>query len=122
MKKRQSREGICRVDGCRSPIKAKRLCEKHYARQRRNGTLETVTVDKELYPLCIAFDCNEPSHTKGLCSYHYNNYKKYKTPYLPVVIRLCRVEGCGNVHQARGLCQKHYHDWNKLLEELEINL
>lgn len=37
-----SREGVCSADGCEGPIKAKRLCEKHYARLRRYKELKPI--------------------------------------------------------------------------------
>lgn len=38
-KKQMSRNGTCKIIDCDSPIKARELCEMHYARQRR-GKLE----------------------------------------------------------------------------------
>lgn len=53
---------------------AKGLCEKHYARVRRNGDLQThsrweghVKVDK----VCAVEDCETPSGRSNLCPKHY---------------------------------------------------
>lgn len=118
--KNQSTEGNCIIENCEQPVLAKRLCEKHYARHRRNGTVKLLTQKRYLGDRCLVFDCDKERKTKGYCDTHYSIFKEQGTPYRPEVIKLCGVEDCGNLHQAKGLCQSHYHEWHRLLNELEL--
>ena len=61
---------ICSVDGCGKKVAAKGLCHMHYARQRRNGTLDTVYRDTET-KVCTIDGCGLPVRSRGLCNMHY---------------------------------------------------
>lgn len=117
-----SREGVCSVDGCNEPIKSKRLCEKHYTRQRRNGTTESlfkiVEIDVEN---CLVIGCERKHFRGGYCSTHYGYNVKLRTPYIAKTIKLCGVEGCENKHLARGLCRKHYNEWSSILKKNKLD-
>lgn len=121
-KKRYSREGCCSADGCNSPIKAKRLCEKHYARQLRYGTLElkSVRVDKEKLTSCLVFDCENPAGRRGYCDRHYSYWQKHKTPFRAKVFKVCAVEDCNNEFYTKGLCSHHYNQFKQKLKTIGI--
>lgn len=116
--KRSSTKGVCSIDGCNSSIKARRLCEKHYARQRRHGADEVI-VKKYDVDTCVVFDCNKPHKSFGYCDYHSFLYRTNGTPFKPKVLKLCGVDGCYKEHIAKGLCTVHYREWKKLLRETE---
>lgn len=118
---RLSREGTCSVEGCNEAIKSKRLCEKHYARQLRNGTLEVKNIPPFSIPTCLAVGCDRPYKTSGYCDTHYTNFRRTGSPHLPKVIKYCGVKGCMNIHQAKGLCMHHYHEWEKKLSENSLS-
>lgn len=71
-------EKTCSVEGCEGKIKAKMLCEKHYARQRRNGSptaLKNIGYGVEM--LCSIEGCNGEHYSKGLCKHHYRSEYEY---------------------------------------------
>lgn len=119
-RKNTSTKGCCIVEGCQRPILAKKMCEMHYARHRRYGTVKLQKHKRYIGDECIVFDCNKKRKTQGYCEAHYSVYKEHGTPYRPEVIKLCGVEDCGNIHLAKGLCRHHYNEWHKLLEAIEI--
>src|SRR5690625_3348032 len=106
---------ICEVTNCDKPIKAKNLCDMHYTRLRRNGSLERTSLDHSIITTCLAIGCKNEAKTSGLCAGHYSNLKKVGSPYRPQIIRLCSIKGCERPHQAKGLCNKHYHDWREII-------
>lgn len=118
-KTRQSRDGVCSVENCNKPIKSRRLCEKHYARMRRNNTLEISSIERGKVKTCLAVGCDRPHKTHGYCETHYKNYRHTGSPHLPKVIKYCGVKGCNNKHDAKGLCSNHYRLWRKNLKQLE---
>lgn len=113
-------EEKCSVEDCDKPLKSKGLCDMHYARLRRYGSLERKTVDHSNITVCLAFGCENKSKTSGLCDTHYSNLKRIGTPYLPKVIRLCSVEGCYADHLAKGLCQLHYNQWKRIIDKNKL--
>jgi len=116
--KQYSTEGTCAVNGCDSPIKAKRLCDMHYSRKRRNGTLETtrkaIVVESGK---CLVIECDNPHKRNGLCTTHLSYERLYGTPYLFKIIKQCGVKGCEREHLAKGLCNKHYREWSIIKDE-----
>lgn len=56
-------EGNCLEPGCDRPLKARHLCNTHYAAQRRRGLFGAAECSEE--------GCRGFSHTKGLCNKHY---------------------------------------------------
>ena len=119
---RTSRQGCCSVKGCNSRIKAKRLCEKHYARQLRYGTLElkSVRAKKENLTSCIVFDCENAAGRRGYCDRHYSYWQKHKTPFRPKIYKLCAVEGCENDFYSKGLCNHHYVQFKQKLKSIGV--
>ncbi|MFQ3543577.1 hypothetical protein Q7A53_05780 [Halobacillus rhizosphaerae] len=119
--KRFSTNGVCLIDGCDEPRKSRGLCEKHYARWRRNGTTDSTGRRYSHIKTCLRIDCNRPAKTAGLCDTHAGYYYQYGSPYLPKVIKKCGIEWCDKPHQAKGLCMDHYRQWKKILLENERN-
>jgi hypothetical protein len=119
--RRTSREGECSVEGCDRDIKAKQLCDMHYARWNRNNTVERKTQER-VSDTCLVFGCDKPYKSKGLCETHYRYYNKYDSPVLPKTVKLCGVEGCYEVHYGKGFCERHYKQWKQLLKNYELNV
>jgi hypothetical protein len=109
----------CSETNCARPVKARRLCEKHYERRR--------TADR----LCSHPGCDRPIRAKGLCKTHYDRARNAGrvyavrgcaqpvksagfcfTHYLSRVTegRGCSVEGCVRRVRSRGLCKRHYEE------------
>lgn len=114
-----SRDGKCKVKGCDSPIKSRKMCEKHYARWRRTGT-STIKTNYGRIKNCIVIDCDNPHKALGYCDKHYNYNRKYGSPYLPKVIKLCGVEDCYEKHWGKGLCKEHFHLWRSKLKRNDL--
>lgn len=101
-----STKGNCIVDGCKNPIKARQLCEKHYARRLRNGNIQYKNI-KYKTSKCLAF-CDKLQASCGYCDNHYLIFRKTGTPFKPKIIRLCSINNCRNFHLAKGFCSNHY--------------
>lgn len=62
----------CRISNCEGNIKAKGLCEKHYARQRRNG--DPNKLRRDTIKLCEVDECFAKHEARGYCREHYRKY------------------------------------------------
>ncbi|WP_223589127.1 hypothetical protein [Neobacillus bataviensis] len=120
-KKRFSTKGLCTVEGCCEPIKARQLCNKHYVRMRRRGNTDTIRVEARSVDHCLAIDCSKPYFANGYCEHHNYIYKKIGYPHTPKEIKLCGVEDCYNYHFLRGLCEIHYYEWMSNLKKFQFN-
>lgn len=117
-----STDGICSVSECQEPIKARRLCETHYARQRRTGSTKlTVKRLNQEVENCIVIGCGKKNHSAGFCSKHKSYNQKFGSPYIPRTIRLCGVGYCEEIHLAKGMCKRHYYEWGKVLEKYGLD-
>lgn len=104
----------CSVDGCDRPRYARQeVCEPHYRRLRRTGSLspDLPIGGKRPERTCLAHDCERPSTERGLCHGHY--LRLLRTGSIgsePLGRRkndLCIASDCDNVATARGLCSTH---------------
>ena len=119
IRKTSSTNGECSVEGCNSKIKAKKLCDMHYARVRRTGRLERKNkVSDAGIKTCKAIGCCRDHYRGGLCNTHYSYRLKYGTPYLEKTVKLCGVKNCEKKHLAKGLCKRHYAQWMQIKEEI----
>jgi hypothetical protein len=112
-----SRKGKCLVEGCDREIEARQLCEKHYARMRRRGTIHTKIIERNSIENCLAPGCSQPYYANGYCKHHNNNYKNLGYPYMAKVIKLCGVEDCSNYHFLFGHCETHFIEWEASLKK-----
>jgi hypothetical protein len=119
-RERHSRKGQCIVEGCSGYVEARQLCGKHYARMRRRGITDTITVEPNSIVHCLAIGCTKPYFANGYCEHHNYNYKKVGYPHMPKVIKLCGVENCSNYHFLRGLCESHYIEWETNLKKYQL--
>jgi hypothetical protein len=103
-----SQKDCCSIIGCDKPVKAKFMCEKHYARVLRHGTVK-VKFERGSVKTCLAINCFKSPKSYGYCDYHGGLIRDIGTPYKPTLIKFCSLEGCERPHQARGLCGKHYN-------------
>lgn len=67
--------GTCSIEGCGGAVAARGLCTKHYARQRRNGTTDTVYRRTDV-PWCTIPGCDRPTEARGLCLMHYSRARR----------------------------------------------
>jgi hypothetical protein len=71
----------CSVDECGSPAAKRGMCNKHYLRWRRYGSVETVLIRKySPGETCEVEDCSTPPLALGLCRSHYERNAKYGSP------------------------------------------
>ena len=113
-----STNGTCSVRGCSDPIKARLMCEKHYARNLRNGTIETKNkrINSKIEE-CLVIGCERVPTSGGFCGTHKSYIQKFGTPYLAKTIKLCGVKGCQEKHWGKGMCQAHFNNWKTLLRK-----
>lgn len=67
--------GVCSIDGCGNKVQARGLCAKHYQRQRRNGTTDTVYRQTGLRE-CSIEGCTNIADSQGLCLMHYSRKRR----------------------------------------------
>lgn len=117
-----STEGLCSVESCNKPVKAKKLCDMHYTRVRRNGVTNPLRPINELYlEDCLVIGCDRRHYRGGYCNTHYGYNLKHRTPYLAKTVKLCGIDGCENVHVAKGLCGNHYNQWMTIMKKHSID-
>lgn len=67
----------CSVSNCGSLVKSKGMCQKHYFRMWRNGTLELTHPQREQRGICIVNDCDKRDvGPHGLCDKHLSRQKR----------------------------------------------
>lgn len=62
---------ICSVEDCNKPVKARKLCCKHYKRWSTHGDVNKVLCDKNPNSVCSILGCGKPTVSKGFCNMHY---------------------------------------------------
>ena len=71
----------CNVDGCETPTRRRKMCEKHYYRMRRNGTLELTNPQRAQRDTCIIEGCDRlDCGPHGLCQMHNSRAKRNGDP------------------------------------------
>lgn len=98
----------CKVPGCDRVLRSKEsvsgLCNMHYLRLRRTGSLDLsprVPVLKRKPP-CRIEGCSQPVYEHRLCAAHRLQQQKAREAG-------CEVSGCDGVVRTKGLCSKHYN-------------
>ena len=104
---------MCEVDDCNRAIYSRGLCEPHYRRRLRTGSVgDAVPIGERPTPhACMAEGCDRTSTERGLCHGHYlrlirNGSIDADRP-LSRQAAPCTVEGCLRVAELRGLCRAH---------------
>ena len=105
---------LCSVDGCDRLMYARGVCEAHYRRLRRTGTVgagRAVGAVPEPKP-CMVAACKNTSTERGLCHGHYLRLIRTgdvlrDRPLSRKVNGVCVVDGCTNRATARHLCPAH---------------
>jgi hypothetical protein len=100
--------GICRVDGCGRPVKARGVCNAHYLRWHKG---QDVDVEPERSKTCSVEGCERQHYAHGICAPHYKKLRKYgDAEFLHPRFdkRTCSVDGCDRPHGSVGLCDMHY--------------
>jgi hypothetical protein len=107
---------ICEVDGCDRPrYAAKTICEPHYRRLLRTGSVsEDIPVGEQpARQACSAAGCTRAATERGLCHAHYLRLlrKHDVEPGRPLGRRVndtCSIDSCERDAYARQLCRAHY--------------
>jgi hypothetical protein len=66
---------MCSVDGCEKPHTAKGLCNTHYMRQYRGGSLDA-PVRRYGVTSCSVDGCEKKAHSRGWCPMHWQRWRK----------------------------------------------
>ena len=105
---------MCEVDDCNRAIYSRGLCEPHYRRRLRTGSVGgDVPIGARSMPQpCMAEGCDRTSTERGLCHGHYlrlirNGSIDAPRPLDRRVNGQCTVPECGRPATARGLCGTH---------------
>ena len=95
---------MCSADGCSKAAAARRMCQSHYQRWRR-----------ERADPCEVQDCDRRAGTRGLCDAHYSRLLRHgdvdvvaKPGRKKQPARPCSIDGCDLRHKAQGYCSMHY--------------
>lgn len=108
----------CSVPECANTVRARGMCEKHYRRLTRTGSLLVQNPRNH----CSMQGCREPLHARGYCDKHYQVAKNHgvikvqaKAPK-PYVCTSCSkpFSGEGKVpYKGQGLCRPCYRrEWD----------
>lgn len=81
---------LCLAPECERKAYARDLCNTHYNRVRRNGTLETVRARRGV---CSLPECERPHRAHGLCDLHYRRAKAGRPLDAPIRQAVSRVKG-----------------------------
>ena len=105
---------MCAVVDCERPVYCRGLCEPHYRRQRRTGSVgDGVAIGERPKPReCMAEACSRTATERGLCHGHYLRLIRIGSVAddVPLSRRknaACSVADCKNPATARGLCTTH---------------
>ena len=105
--------GICSVDGCDKPHKARGWCNSHYGRFKR-GVEVGVSLrqrDRNKPSCCIEEGCDSPVKAKGLCHKHYQALLRYgfvKNPNRKKPTKSCCITECEGIVYCQDRCHAHY--------------
>jgi hypothetical protein len=97
---------LCTVKDCNKPVKAKNMCDMHYARVKRTNSVDIIRKSV----LCLVEGCGKEAFSAVYCTRHHYSFKKYNDPLHveKAKNRICKVEGCKSSHTAKGFCKRHY--------------
>lgn len=104
---------LCPIDNCEREVKVRGLCQTHYQRARRSGTLPNIQAPPNLP--CSVEGCERKNSAKGLCKMHYMR-KRSGVPLdwvKPTPQRLleCSVDGCKRKCATNNMCKVHWLRW-----------
>jgi hypothetical protein len=105
--------GVCVVEGCGKPHKARGWCNSHYGRFKRGVevNVELERRDRSKPERCIEEGCESPVKAKGLCQKHYQTLLRYgfiKRPNRKKSLRQCCITGCEGTVYSQDRCHAHY--------------
>lgn len=80
------------------------ICNMHYRRLRKNGTMDKVRVRK----FCTLEGCDSPAYGNGLCRLHWKRMRRNGTTEIVNVVKFCTIDGCDKPRVGGGLCSAHY--------------
>lgn len=114
---------ICLIDGCGCDSKARGLCDKHYLKARRAGTLDSFAgpgrgkyaPEQSLTCLGVA-ECGKKECARGFCNSCYQMRRKTGAlELIPLVNsgKLCKTDCCGKAAVSLGYCETHYDRFKK---------
>ncbi len=97
---------ICSVEDCGKFVQARGLCDMHYQRMRKHGSLDK----PRQRGVCSIEGCEKPHKARGYCTTHWQRWKKWGDPHADhsPVAPTCSYDGCEDKAIGFGLCRKHY--------------
>lgn len=104
---------MCSVGGCERAVYTCGLCEPHYRRLRRTGTVNaSVEIGARPTKACAVATCSRLATERRLCHGHYLRVVRTggvqpERPLNRRVNAVCEVDGCDRLAYARGLCRPH---------------
>lgn len=116
-------EKLCKIEGCDRKVKARGLCDRHYLKARRAGSLDEFDgpgrgrYAPETSRTCPGVsECGKAEAARGFCNSCYQMRRKTgDIQPVPRVNagRVCSVEGCGSDAKSLGFCIAHYERFKK---------
>lgn len=104
-------ERTCIFDECDRPAIARGLCNTHYNKASRDGTLPPKLRPAYAGQPCSIDGCDTPATTKGMCIKHYARQLKWGDPHRVRTKPTCAVEECSRPVKSKGFCFMHHGRW-----------
>ena len=98
--------GACQAPDCETHARTKGLCDKHYNRMRRHGTLD-LGPRTNAGKTCAEEHCDRPAFSRGFCTMH--AARKYRHGTIELLPRVkyskCATPGCRYKATEIGICR-----------------
>lgn len=113
----------CSVSDCTRPAYATALCNGHYLRLSKTGSLSPEVPLRyrsrkaDLSEQCTVEGCDRDAYARNWCGGHYQRWSRVGDVQAEIPLRVarngCSVDGCTRRHMAKGYCSTHYTRWLK---------
>lgn len=96
---------VCKVDDCEKIVKSRELCDMHYMRLRRNGSLLNPFRHRD--KVCKIENCQEKNFGKDYCKSHYTRFARNRDEIVQLRPQ-CQAPGCDSKSRTKQYCKRHY--------------
>lgn len=103
--------GVCSIEGCEKPVKARGWCGAHYMAWVTHGDPLINKRKRAVIGPCSVYGCGKPAKVRGLCPPHYKALVRHGDPTISKRLKprkLCAAAGCPELTTVE-YCDAHRH-------------